>query len=66
MKELYKTNDPIKLSYLQALLEDRRIRSYVMDSHTSIAYGGALMEQRLMVSEEDFTPALRILENAQI
>ena len=65
MKELIRTNDPVRLSFLSALLADAGIEAVVLDTHTSILEGsiGAL-PRRLMVREEDALRAARILEGA--
>ncbi len=65
MKELIRTNDPVRLSFLSALLADEGIEAVVLDTHTSILEGsiGAL-PRRLMVREEDALRATRILEGA--
>ena len=39
MKELLRTNDPVELSFVQALLKDSGIESIVFDQHTSIMEG---------------------------
>lgn len=65
MKEIFSSNNPVQLSWAQAVLSEVGIEAVVLDGHTSAVYGGALMEQRLMVIDEDEAQALRILEEAK-
>lgn len=65
MKELYRTNNLVQLSWLQALLADGGVEAILLDDHTSTAYGAALMERRLMVLDEDLPQAQRIMAEAR-
>lgn len=53
MKEILRTNDLVKLSYAQVLLSDAGIESVILDAHAGTIYGGAMIERRLMVVDED-------------
>ncbi len=65
MRELVRTNDVVKLSWLQALLADAGIEATVLDMHTSIIEGSiGAIPRRLAVGEEDFARARRVLEAA--
>lgn len=65
MKELLRTNDSVRLSWLTALLADARIESIILDTHTSIVEGSiGAIPRRLVVADEDYAPARRVLENA--
>jgi len=65
MKELIRTNDLVKLSWLTALLADAGIEALVLDSHTSVLEGSALaIPRRLAVIEEDYQRARQILVQA--
>ena len=65
MRELVRTNDVVKLSWLQALLADAGIEAIVLDMHTSIIEGSiGAIPRRLAVGEEDFARARRVLEAA--
>ncbi len=65
MRELVRTNDVVKLSWLQALLADAGIEAIVLDMHTSIIEGSiGAIPRRLAVVEEDFARARRVLEAA--
>ena len=51
MKVLLRTNDVVKLSWLQALLADSGIETMVLDMHTSILEGSAgAIPRRLAVA----------------
>lgn len=64
MRELLRTNDPVKLSWLQALLTEAGIEYIVLDTHMSIVEGSiAAIPRRLCVLEEDLEPARRILRD---
>ena len=65
MKELLRTNDMVKLSWLTALLADAGIEALVLDSHTSVLEGSALaIPRRLAVVDDDYQRARRILTEA--
>ncbi len=65
MRELVRTNDVVKLSWLQALLADAGIETVVLDVHTSIIEGSiGAIPRRLAVGEADFARARRVLEAA--
>lgn len=62
MIELLRTNDLVKLSFLDAVLRDGGIESIVLDQHMSVLEGSAgAIPRRLMVSDEDADAARRIL-----
>ncbi len=65
MRELVRTNDVVKLSWLQALLADAGIEAVVLDVYTSVMEGSiGAIPRRLVVIEADFARALRVLEAA--
>ena len=65
MRELLRTNDPVRISWLVALLADARIETVVLDSHMSALEGSvAAIQRRLMVTSEDFETARRLLVEA--
>lgn len=65
MKELLRTNDPVRLSFLTSLLRDADIRVVQMDAHTSIVEGSiGAIQRRLMVADDDYAPARRLLLDA--
>lgn len=65
MKEIYRTNDPVALSWLSALLEDAGIPPVMLDAHTSVVEGSiGAIQRRLMVADEDFTQACALVTDA--
>ncbi|MGH7038903.1 MAG: DUF2007 domain-containing protein [Stellaceae bacterium] len=65
MKELLRTNDPVRLSWVQALLRDSGIESLVLDRHTSLIEGSiGAIPRRLVVAAEDYERARAALQAA--
>ena len=65
MRELLRTTDAVRLSWLVALLADAGIEAVVFDTHTSILEGSiGAIPRRLMVLEEDEAAARRVLKDA--
>ena len=65
MKELLRTNDPVLLTWLAALLRDQGVESVVFDTHTSVLEGSAnAIPRRMMVIDDDYDAARRILIEA--
>ena len=65
MQELLRTNDAVRLSWLQALLGDSGIDSRVLDHHTSLVEGSiSAIQYRLVVAERDYRRARALLAAA--
>ncbi|HEV8027103.1 MAG TPA: DUF2007 domain-containing protein [Stellaceae bacterium] len=65
MKELLRTNDAVRLSWLQALLAGAGIESVILDTNTSIIEGSiGAIQRRLMVTDDDFRRASTLLAEA--
>ena len=65
MKELLRTNNLVRLSWLQALLSDAGIDSVVLDQHTSLIEGSiGAIPRRLTVADHDFVRARALLAEA--
>jgi hypothetical protein len=65
MKELFRTNNVVYLSYAQAVLKDAGIETLVFDGHMSIVEGSlGVLPRRLMVVNDDEAAARRLLANA--
>lgn len=66
MIELFRSNDPIELSWAQSVLADEGILSHIFDYHASIIEGsiGAL-PRRLMVDGEEESRAKYVLDIAR-
>src|SRR5581483_4966877 len=65
MRALLKTNDPVLLSFAKALLTDADIEAVVFDENASVMDGSlGILPRRLMVADEDFSRARRLLDEA--
>jgi hypothetical protein len=65
MRELLRTNDPVTLSWIEALLREAGIGCVVLDAHTSIIEGSiGAIPRRLMVAEADWRRARDLLAAA--
>ena len=65
MKDIFYTNDLVKLSWVQALLADAGVACVVLDVHTSVIEGSiGAIPRRLVVSDEDFERARQVMKDA--
>lgn len=65
MTELLRTTDPVRLSWLLALLADAGIEAVVLDTHTSILEGSiGAIPRRLMVADRDAWRARGLFRDA--
>ena len=65
MQVLLTSNDPVRLSFLTALLRDAGIRAVVLDTHTSAVEGSiGAIPRRLAVRLEDERRARQVLREA--
>jgi len=65
MREILRSNDVVKLSWVQALLADAGIETILLDVHMSIVEGSiGAIPRRLAVIDEDYVEAVRILRAA--
>jgi hypothetical protein len=66
MKELLRTNDIVRLSWLQAVLSDAGIDYLVLDQHTSLVEGSiGAIPRRLMVAIGDHSRAKAVITQAE-
>lgn len=67
MEELLRTNDPVMLSFVEALLKDAGITALIFDQNMSILEGSlGVLSRRLLVPEADAERARAILQEAGI
>jgi hypothetical protein len=65
MRVVAMSNDPVRLSFLTALLADAGIRAILLDQHMSAVEGSiGAIPRRLMVAEADYNRAQRVLTEA--
>jgi len=65
VRELLRSNEIVFLSWVDALLKSEDIEIFVLDGHMSVIEGsaGAIL-RRVMVADEDYDRARRLLEEA--
>jgi hypothetical protein len=67
MKELVRTNDPVLISFIEALLRDADIAFLVADQNMSVLDGSlGILPRRIMVDEDEIARARTILADAGI
>jgi hypothetical protein len=65
VKEIARSNDPVRLSFLTALLADAGVTTFPLDTHASIMQGClGVLPQRLMVVDDEFAAAVAVLREA--
>jgi hypothetical protein len=65
MRVIVETSDPVRISFLQALLSDAGIPCVVLDAHISALEGGiAAFPRRLAVTDDDHAAARRVLRES--
>jgi Putative prokaryotic signal transducing protein len=64
MVELIATSNPVRLSFLRAVLADAGIESAVFDAGAGSLWGTAI-KSRLMVEAEDLAQAKRVIADAE-
>jgi len=67
MKELLRSNDPVLLSFVSALLTDAGIGFIVLDTNMSVMEGSiGILPQRVLVQEDCITSARNLLTEAGV
>jgi hypothetical protein len=65
MVELMRSNDPVLLSYVRALLQSEHIRYVGLDEHMSMMEGSiSAIPRRVMVDDGDLVKARQLLTDA--
>ena len=65
MRELLRSTDIVRLSWLTALLSDAGIEVVILDSHMSVLDGSVnAIPRRMMVATDDHRQARRVLIEA--
>ena len=65
MKELIRSNDPVVLSFAEAVLREAGIAPHIFDLNASILEGSiGILPRRVMVLTQDHVRASQILKNA--
>ena len=67
MIELVRTNDPVVISFIEALLRDAKIDFMVADQNMSILEGSlGVLPRRVLVTADDHAEAKALLADAGI
>ncbi len=67
MEELLRTNDAVLISFVEALLRDAGIDSWIADQNMSIVEGSlGVLPRRVMVPSDELDKARKVLEEAGI
>lgn len=62
MKEVIRTNDPVLLSFVEAVLRDAGIAAVVLDQNMSVLEGSiGVLPRRVLVSDDDYDEAASLL-----
>jgi len=65
LRELVRTNDPVLVSAVGALLDGAGIHHLVLDQNMSVLEGSlGVLPRRLLVAEQDAAAARRLLRDA--
>jgi hypothetical protein len=65
MRELVRTNDPVLISAIEALLKGAGINHLIADQNMSVLEGSiGIFPRRVLVAEEEFEAARRLLAEA--
>ncbi len=66
MRTVFQSNDPVRISFVMALLRDGGVEPLLFDAHTSAMEGSiGAIPRRIMVTEDDERQALRVLREAE-
>ncbi|MEZ5675240.1 MAG: DUF2007 domain-containing protein [Thalassovita sp.] len=64
MKQLLSTTDPTIIAFAKALLQGEGINCFEMDVNMSVLEGGiGLFPRRIMVADDDYLPAARVMRD---
>jgi len=67
MKELFRTNNPTVISYVEHLMKEAGLKAFVMDSNASILDGSVgVLPRRIMIVDEDYERARKVLIEADL
>jgi hypothetical protein len=67
MKELLRTNDQVRLSFVEAILAAAGIETVVLDQHTSVIEGSiGAIQRRIMVATRDHARARAMLADVGV
>ena len=63
MEELLRSNDPVFISYIEALLTESDIHYVIMDQNMSVVEGSlGILPRRILVHKDDLRRACSVLD----
>lgn len=68
MREICRTNNPVKISWIQAILDENEIDFLMLDDETASLLGGGIdaVKRRICVPDEQFDRAEELLSRAEL
>lgn len=67
MRQLLQTNDPVLISFVEALMKDNNVAVIVLDQNMSVLEGSiGILQRRVMVADDDYNHACRIMREADL
>jgi len=67
MRVIVRANDPVLISFVEALFREASIVTHIADTHMSITEGSiGVFPRRVLVLDEDWPRAAQILEEADL
>lgn len=67
MRLIVRANDPVLISFVEALFREAGIAVHIADTHMSITEGSiGVFPRRVLVLDEDWARAARILEESDL
>jgi hypothetical protein len=65
LREIVRTNDPVLISAVQALLDEAEIHHMLADQNMSVMEGSiGMLPRRIMVADDDVADARKLLTEA--
>lgn len=62
MREIFRSNNAIQLSFVESNLRDAGIEPVQLDRHASVTDGSiSAIERRIVVSDDDYERAMRVM-----
>jgi hypothetical protein len=67
MRELMRVNDPVLISYVEALLKGAGFQPIFLDRNMSVLEGSlGILPCRVLIGEDDWEAARRLITNADL
>lgn len=64
MREIFRSNNAIQLSFVESNLRDAGIEPVQLDRHASVMDGSiSAIERRIVVSDDDYERAMRVMRD---